>query len=83
MQTVELKEVPKPRERSLCHPPRQKRVQCATLPITAENRHFSYEDAGHTLNENHMMGGTAEGNRKARIDSQQRVTEFLNKLSDE
>jgi uncharacterized protein len=46
-------------------------------------RHFAYENAGHTLNENHMMGGTAEGNKKARIESQQRVIDFLNKLSDE
>ena len=44
-------------------------------------RHFAYENAGHTLNENHMMGGTEEGNRKARIDANKRVMNFLAKIS--
>ena len=45
--------------------------------------HFDYDDAGHSLNEGYMMGGTPEGNRKARIDSTQRVAEFLESLSAE
>ena len=45
--------------------------------------HYAYEDAGHTLNENYMMGGTEEGNRKARIDSKKRVMNFLKKISGE
>jgi dienelactone hydrolase len=40
--------------------------------------HVTYPEAGHTLNENHMVGGSAEGNRKARIDVQARVLDFLN-----
>lgn len=44
-------------------------------------RHFSYENAGHTLNEQHLMGGTPEGNKKAREDSEQRILEFLDRLS--
>ncbi len=43
--------------------------------------HFAYDDAGHTLNENHMMGGTKEGNKKARIDAKQRVMTFLHNIS--
>jgi uncharacterized protein len=46
-------------------------------------RHYDYKDAGHTLNENNMMGGTSDGNKKARIDSEQRVMEFLNMVSKE
>jgi hypothetical protein len=30
--------------------------------------HVKYEDAGHTLNEYFMRGGTVEGNRTARIE---------------
>lgn len=45
--------------------------------------HISYDDAGHTLTEEHMMGGTEEGNRKARIDSTEKTVSFLNKLSPE
>jgi dienelactone hydrolase len=44
-------------------------------------KHISYDNAGHTLNEQHMMGGTLEGNKQARIDSEQRILEFLNRLS--
>jgi len=33
--------------------------------------------------EYYMMGGTEEGNRKARIDSTERMLSFLNKLSTE
>jgi len=39
--------------------------------------HVKYNDAGHTLNEYYMLGGTPEGNRKARIDSTGRMLEFL------
>ncbi len=46
-------------------------------------RHFAYEDAGHTLTEKHIVGGTKAGNKKARIDSRQRVIDFLNRLSGE
>jgi len=44
-------------------------------------RLFSYDNAGHTLNEQYMMGGTVEGNRQALIDSEQRILNFLNRLS--
>ena len=44
-------------------------------------RHFAYENAGHTLNENYLMGGTEEGNRKARIDANKRVMNFLANIS--
>jgi uncharacterized protein len=43
--------------------------------------HITYDNAGHTMTEHYMMGGTEEGNRKARIDSAERVLSFLNKLS--
>lgn len=42
---------------------------------------YSYENAGHTLNDGNMMGGTAEGNKNARMDSEQRILDFLNLLS--
>lgn len=42
---------------------------------------YSYENAGHTLNDGYMMGGTQEGNKNARIDSEQRVLDFLSRLS--
>jgi uncharacterized protein len=44
-------------------------------------QHIAYKNAGHTLNENNMMGGTFEGNKKARIDSEQKIMEFLKMLS--
>jgi dienelactone hydrolase len=43
--------------------------------------HIAYDNAGHTMTEYYMMGGTEEGNRKARIDSTERMVAFLNKLS--
>ena len=46
-------------------------------------RHFAYENAGHSLHENFLMGGTKDGNKKARIDSEQRIINFLNRLSRE
>jgi hypothetical protein len=45
--------------------------------------HISYDDAGHTMTEYYMMGGTREGNRKARIDSSEKMLSFLDKLSAE
>ncbi len=45
--------------------------------------HVKYDKAGHTLNEYFMLGGTKEGNKKARIDSTRRMLEFLNELSAE
>ena len=45
--------------------------------------HISYDHAGHTMTEYYMMGGTEEGNRKARIDSNERMLLFLNKRSAE
>jgi len=44
---------------------------------------FSYENAGHTLNNEHMMGGTREGNNNAKIDSEQRVLDFLDRVSNQ
>ncbi len=45
--------------------------------------HVKYDDAGHTLNEYYMLGGTLEGNKAARIDSTQRMFEFLKAVEDE
>jgi dienelactone hydrolase len=45
--------------------------------------HITYDHAGHTMTEYYMMGGTEEGNRKARIDSTERMLFFLNKYSAE
>jgi dienelactone hydrolase len=39
--------------------------------------HLKYPDAGHTLSETLMIGGTVEGNRKARIDLTERMLAFL------
>lgn len=44
-------------------------------------RHYAYEDAGHTLNDSYMMGGTIEGNRKAKTDAALRIQEFLQILN--
>ena len=35
------------------------------------------------MTEYYMMGGTEEGNQKARIDSTEKMLSFLNKLSTE
>jgi dienelactone hydrolase len=45
--------------------------------------HITYDNAGHTMMESNMMGGTEEGNRKARIDSTEKMLAFLNRLSAE
>ncbi len=44
-------------------------------------KHYAYENAGHTFYEKSPMGGTPEGNKKAGIDSEQRIFAFLNRLS--
>jgi uncharacterized protein len=43
--------------------------------------HITYDNAGHTMTEYYMMGGTAEGNKAARIDTLERTVSFLNGLS--
>ena len=45
-------------------------------------QHVAYEEAGHSFNEKSNMGGTADGNKKAKIDFDRRVSEFLLKISD-
>ena len=40
-------------------------------------QHIAYDNAGHSLNEKGIFGGTEEGNKKARIDSEQRISAFL------
>jgi uncharacterized protein len=46
-------------------------------------KHVVYENAGHSLHENSLvMGGTKDGNKKARIDSEQRIFAFLSNLSE-
>ena len=42
---------------------------------------YSYDNAGHTLNDGYMMGGTPEGNKNARIDAQKRIDDFLSMVS--
>jgi hypothetical protein len=44
---------------------------------------FSYENAGHTRNDGYMMGGTSEGNKNAKIDSEQRILDFLERVSNQ
>jgi dienelactone hydrolase len=41
---------------------------------------YSYENAGHTLNDGYMMGGTKEGNQKAREDAEKKILGFLQGL---
>lgn len=43
--------------------------------------HISYEDAGHSFNEDYMMGGSYDGNKAARLDSAEKIIEFINKLN--
>lgn len=45
-------------------------------------KNVAYENAGHALHEKAIMGGTEDGNRKARIDSEQRIFAFLSRLSE-
>jgi esterase/lipase len=44
-------------------------------------QNLKYENAGHTLDERWMIGGTIEGNRKARIDFDEWMLAFLNTLN--
>jgi len=44
-------------------------------------QHFKYADAGHTLNEHCIAGGTVEGNKRARIDTCQRMLDFLESIT--
>ena len=44
--------------------------------------HHAYVNAGHSLNERGIFGGTEDGNREARIDSSQRIMEFLERVSE-
>jgi uncharacterized protein len=39
--------------------------------------HLKYPEAGHSLSETLMMGGTVEGNRKARVDLTEKTLAFL------
>jgi dienelactone hydrolase len=43
--------------------------------------HITYQNAGHTMTEYFMMGGDEEGNRKARIESSEKMLSFLGGLS--
>jgi len=45
--------------------------------------HITYDNAGHTMTEYYLMGGSKEGNRNARIDSTEKMLISLNKLSTE
>ena len=47
-----------------------------------EFEHHAYPEAGHTMSEHRIMGGTAEGNKAARIDLEARVKQFLAALND-
>ncbi len=42
--------------------------------------HLKYPNAGHTLSETLMMGGTVEGNRAARNDLSKKMLAFLEGL---
>ena len=44
-------------------------------------QHVVYENAGHSFNENGSMGGTEDGNRKAKIYSEKNIF-FLLRLSE-
>ncbi len=44
--------------------------------------HLKYPDAGHTMNEYFMAGGTTEGNQRARLDLTTRMIDFLKALSE-
>jgi hypothetical protein len=39
--------------------------------------HLKYMNAGHVFNEDSKHGGTAEGNKQARIDSEDKILKFL------
>lgn len=44
--------------------------------------HVIYDEAGHDLTEYNVMGGTYEGNEKARADSDKKILEFLELLAE-
>jgi uncharacterized protein len=44
-------------------------------------KHFAYQNAGHSFSEHSSLGGTAEGNKQAGIDSEKRIFDFLERLS--
>lgn len=46
-----------------------------------QHEHIAYENAGHSFNEHYMIGGTGEGNKRAGIDSEEKIFEFLERLS--
>jgi uncharacterized protein len=48
-----------------------------------EYNHFKYNNAGHTLSEYFMIGGTKEGNKEARLNSTEKMLDFLNRLEAE
>jgi uncharacterized protein len=45
--------------------------------------HVKYTDAGHTLNEYYMLGGSYDGNKRARLESAKRIAEFLKAIEAE
>jgi len=51
------------------------RLKTMGFPYPCE--HAKYEDAGHTLNEYFLRGGTVEGNRTARQEASKKMLEFL------
>jgi dienelactone hydrolase len=56
---------------------------CARLKANGFRFSFQqvvYPQAGHTLNEKYMFGGTADGNRRARLDIPVRIAAFLSAL---
>ena len=57
-----------------------KRLDSCNFPYW--HKLFSYDNAGHTLNDSYMIGGTKEGNKNARIDSEKRTLDFLRMLSE-
>jgi uncharacterized protein len=57
---------------------------CARLKEKGFNHpyeHLKYKNAGHTLNEHFILGGTPEGNKQARMDLTERMLAFLKALN--
>jgi hypothetical protein len=53
---------------------------CARLKEKGFNypyAHLKYMNAGHVFSEDSKHGGTAEGNKQARIDSEDKILKFL------
>jgi len=46
-------------------------------------KHFAYQNAGHSFSDHSTLGGTAEGNKQAGIDSEKRIFDFLERLSEQ